>query len=95
MMPGREWLSPLDWISPLKIIEYYVLTPDRGCDEAEKQLYLAVMKGEVRSALNGRELGPEWRNQISHMKFDERPFTLPPDLRLSVEDAKRIWGVPK
>ena len=94
-MPDNEWLSPLDWISPLKIIENYVLTPDRGYDEAAKQLYLAVIRGDVRSQMKGRELGPEWRKQISRMRCDEHPFTLPPDLRLSVEDAERIWPPAK
>jgi hypothetical protein len=94
-MPDNEWLSPLDWISPLKIIENYVLTPGKEYDQAAKELYLAVTSGNVRSALKGLELGPEWRNQISRMNYDDRPFTLPPDLRLSVEDAKRLWPPKK
>ena len=38
-------------------------------------------------------LGPEWLKQIAAMKFDDNPFTLPPDLELSVEDAKRLWPI--
>jgi hypothetical protein len=78
-----------EWIGPRKMVDYYV-DIGQGYDRAEKQLYLAVIKGDVRAKLNGRELGPEWLKQVSLMKY-ERPFTLPPDLRLSVEDAKRIW----
>jgi hypothetical protein len=61
--------------------------------EAERQLYLAVIRGNVKARLKGRELGPEWLKQISKMKFDDNnDFALPPDIELSVEDAKRIWG---
>ena len=28
--------------------------------------------------------------QIAAMKYDD-PFTLPPDLELSVQDAKKLW----
>ena len=94
-MPNNEWLSPLDWISPLKIIENYVLTPGKEYDQAAKELYLAVARGEVRATLKGLILGPEWLKQVESIKYDEHPFTLPPDLRLSVEDAKRIWPPKK
>jgi hypothetical protein len=38
-------------------------------------------------------LGSEWLTQLSKMKFDDNnAFALPPDIELSVEDAKCIWG---
>jgi hypothetical protein len=35
-------------------------------------------------------LGPEWLKQFAAMTYDD-PFTLPPDLELSVQDAKKLW----
>ena len=61
-----------------------------GIGATQKRLYLAVVKGEVRARLKGRVLGPEWLKQIAALKYDD-PFTLPSDLELSVEDAKRLW----
>jgi hypothetical protein len=42
-------------------------------------------------------LGPEWLKQIARIKFDDTgPLALPPDLELSVEDARRRWlGAPE
>jgi hypothetical protein len=66
------------------------LVGGRGCGSCEKRLHLAVINGEVRARLKGRVLGPEWLKQIAAMKYDD-PFTLPPDLELSVQDAKTLW----
>jgi hypothetical protein len=78
------------WLRPMKLREYYVDHAVSDVHGAEKQLYLAVIKGEVRAMLNGRVLGPGWLKQVERLKYDD-PFTLPPDLELSVEDAKRKW----
>ena len=81
-----------EWLRPLKILEY-VEHPFSDMKEAERQLYLAVIRGEVRARSKGIILGPEWLKQISKMKFhDKNPFALPPDIELSVEDVTRIWG---
>ena len=56
-----------------------------GIEACQKRLYLAVKR------LKGLVLGPEWLKQIAAMTYDDNPFTLPPNLELSVEDAKRIW----
>ena len=42
----------------------------------------------MRACLKDRVFGPEWLKQIAAMKYDE-PFTLPPDLELSVQDVKK------
>jgi hypothetical protein len=82
-----------DWLRPSKLREYYIDYCFDSLKEAERQLYLAVVRGDVKARLKGRELGPEWLKQISKMKFDDsNDFALPPDIELSVEDAKRIWG---
>ena len=61
--------------------------------EAEEQLFLSVTKGEVRARSKNRVFGPEWLKQIAQLKVDEaNPFALPPDIELSVEDAKRKWA---
>jgi hypothetical protein len=78
-----------EWTSPRKMMDYYMDQSD-GMETTQKRLYLAVIKGEVRARLKGRVLGPEWLKQIGALKY-AHPFTLPPDLELSVEDAKRIW----
>ena len=83
-MPDTEWTSPR------KMMDYYMDQSD-GIEACQKRLYLAVIKGEVRARLNCIVLGPEWLKQIGAMTYDDNPFTLPPNLELSVEDAKRLW----
>jgi hypothetical protein len=78
------------WLRPMKLREYYVDHVVSDVHEAEKQLYLAVIKGEVRAKSKGIVLGPEWLKQLEKFENDD-PFTLPPDIELSVEDAKRKW----
>ena len=82
-----------EWLRPMKLREYYVDHAFSTVEEADKQLYLAVIRGEVRARWNGIVYGPEWLKQFSRMKFgdDSDPFALPPDLELSVEDAERLW----
>jgi hypothetical protein len=76
----------------MKLREYYVEHAFSTVEEAEKQLYLAVIRGEVRARLKGVIYGPEWLKQISKVKYDDsNPYTLPADFELSVEDARRIW----
>ena len=83
-MPDTEWTSPR------KMMDYYMDQSD-GIEACQKRLYLAVIKGEVRARLKGRVLGPEWLKQIASLTYDDNPFTLPPDLELSVEDARKRW----
>jgi len=79
-----------EWLSPRKLLDYYV--PVSNHEQAERELYMAVITGEIRARLKGIELGPEMRKQIGKLKPEkDDPFGLPPDLELSVEDAKRKW----
>ena len=85
-------MTDSEWLSPRGLLDYYF---DQAVDiqEAEKELYLAVVSGEVRARLKGRVLGPEWLKQVAKLKVEEgNPFALPPDIELSVEDAKQKWG---
>jgi len=51
------------------------------------------MRGEVRTRLKGRVLGPEWLKQISKMTFLEgESFALPGDV---VEDVRRKFGTKR
>jgi hypothetical protein len=61
-------------------------------DDAQERLYLAVIKGEVRARHNGRLLGPKLLKRVEELEQDE-PFTLPPDLELSVKDVRRQWPI--
>ncbi len=82
----------MDWMSPRETRQYYLDRVIADPRQAEKQLYRAVIKREVRARLNGRLLGPEWLKQLERLTVDpDRPFALPPDIELSVEDVKRKW----
>jgi hypothetical protein len=62
--------------------------------QSEKQLYMAVVRGEIRARLKGRLLRPERLEQLGNLVHDpDSRFALPPDLELSVEDVKRNWAV--
>jgi hypothetical protein len=82
------------WLRPLKVREYYVdhAKGIHTVEEAEKRLWLAVMGGSVRACHNGVIYGPEWLKQLAKITFMEgEPFALPPDIELSVEDARRLF----
>jgi hypothetical protein len=82
-----------EWLRPLKLRESYVDGRFADVNEAERQLYFAVIGGKVRARSKGRVFGPEWLAQLSKMKFSaESAYALPPDIELSVEDAERVWG---
>jgi hypothetical protein len=46
----------------------------------------------VRARIDGRVLGPELLKQVEAMEHDD-PFTLPPDLELSLKDVRRKWPI--
>lgn len=82
----------LEWLSPRKVIDYYLDVPE--IHEPEKELYAAVIAGQVRARSRGIVFGPEWLKQIDKLVFDENnPFALPPDIELSVEDVERKWNL--
>ena len=79
------------WLSPRKVLDYHVVRRLEDVAEAERQLYLAVVRGDVRVRLNGKVLGPEWLKQLCRMKISgTSPFALPPEIELAAEDAPRI-----
>ena len=52
------------WLSPQKMLDYHIVRHFGDVAEAERQLYLAVVRGDVRARLNGKILGPEWLKQL-------------------------------
>ena len=59
------------WLSPQKMLDYHIVRRFGDVAEAERQLYLAVVRGDVRARLNGKILGPEWLKQLCRMKISE------------------------
>src|SRR6476646_8351456 len=57
------------WLSPQKMLDYHIVRRFGDVAEAERQLYLAVVRGDVRARLNGKILGPEWLKQLCRMKI--------------------------
>jgi hypothetical protein len=85
------------WLRPSKLREYYVDPYVRGVRDAEYQLYWAVVEGNVRARLNGRLLTSKETHALRDKRWSDAEddiYALPPDIELSVEDAKRIWVQP-
>jgi hypothetical protein len=80
------------WVSPTKLRQYHMDHIVKDAEEAEKQLYFAVIGGEVRARSQGKLFGPKLLQQMARMKFhDDNLFALPPDIQLSVEGARQKW----
>ena len=56
--------------------------------EAEKDLRISVITGEVRARFQGETVGPEVRGQIARTY----PEALPQDIEISIEDAERVYS---
>ena len=76
------------WLPALHLRQWHVDKHFKRPNEAEKQLYLAVVQGKVRARLNGIVFGPAWLKQLSN----GNAASVPPDIELSVDDVRRIWG---
>ena len=78
------------WLPPQKMLDYHIVRRFGDVAEAERQLYLAVVRGDARARLNGKILGPEWLKQLCRMKISEASsFALPRNIQLAAEDAPR------
>jgi hypothetical protein len=76
----------------MKLREYYVDQFVSNVRDAEHQLYWAVVEGNIRARHSGRLLTPEEAYALREKRWSPVDlYALPPDLELSVEDAKRIW----
>jgi len=85
-------MSKYEWHSPRKILENYVYSAFSDFAEAEKDLHIAVITGEVRARFQGETVGPDLRGQIARTVYEDgNPAALPPDIEISVKDAERFW----
>ena len=85
-------MANYEWLSPRKILETYVQPAFSDFAEAEKELRIAVISGQVRARYRGETIGPEIRAQIARSVYDSKnPAALPPDIEILVEDAERVW----
>jgi hypothetical protein len=85
-----------EWLSPRKLTDYYLEWAEPPIADIEKELYRAVINGEVRSRSKGIVHGPEWLKQIDKRIFNpDNRYALPPDIGISVSDAKRKWNIRK
>lgn len=81
------------WLRPFKLLEHYTDPHFGDMETAERQLYSAVTRGEVRIRHNGKPLALERLKQFLQTRPDDRsPFELPPDIELSTEDVERVLG---
>jgi hypothetical protein len=82
------------WLSPMKLREYYVNQFVPNVRDAEYQLFWAVVNGDIRARHSRRLLTPEEAYALckkSWSSVEGDIYALPPDLELSVEDAEHIW----
>jgi hypothetical protein len=93
-MMDRGMTNHAEWLSPRKLQEYYVDRVLHDIQEAKKQLFFAVTKGEIRARCQGTILDHRW---FEHLAVDDDdPHALPPDVELSVDDARQKWpGAPR
>ena len=87
---AAERYSEYGWLPPWKLREHYVEPVAIDAHDAQTRLYLAVVTGQVRARFEGRTLNLK---QIALMS-DIKGLRLPPDIELSVVDARRKWGRP-
>jgi hypothetical protein len=85
-------MAKYEWLSPRKILENYVYPAFSDFAEAEKDLSIAVITGEVRARYQGEIISSQMRAQIARSVYDpQSPAALPPDIEISVEDAEKVW----
>ena len=84
-------MADSEWFSPRKIFDYY-MPGFSDPAEAEKDLRIAVITGQVRARVQGDIIGPDMRGKIARTVYDNNPEALPPDIELSVEHAKRVYS---
>ena len=80
------------WLRAGKVIEYYI---DGGpwansYQDAEYQLYNAVMDGEIRAQIDGKPF-TDFAELRKKRWSPDSLYALPFDLALNLEDVQRIW----
>ena len=81
------------WLRASKALEHHVSGGPwaNSWEDAEYQLYMAVVDGEVRSRVDLKEL--EDPSILIGQKFhDTNPYCLPFDLEVNLDDVYRVWN---
>jgi hypothetical protein len=87
--------TPPNWVSPRELCEYYIEHVVQSKDDAEYQLYVAVTDGLIRAKHNDRILTREEAAALGDSPWSNAEgdfYALPPDLEVSVDDAKNLFG---
>ena len=84
------------WLRSGKVLDYYI---DGGpwaatFQDAEYQIYNAVMDGEIRARIDGKPFD-DFQELRKKKWSDSSLYALPFDLELNLEDVERIWDWSK
>jgi hypothetical protein len=82
-----------EWAHPVKLRENYPDYLVSAKDDPEYQIYRAVLDGAIRVRHNGRILTKQEAGALGEKRWSDAEgdyYALPPDIELSVEDAKRV-----
>jgi hypothetical protein len=83
------------WLSPRKMIDYYVGYLVPPTEDAEFHLYQAVIDGTVRVRCAGQLLTKAETAAFANKRWSPREgdfYALPPDIGISVSDVERVLG---
>lgn len=80
-----------EWLRPMKLRENYADYLVSAKDDPEYQIYRAVLDGAIRARHNGRILTKQETSALGEKRWSNTEGDyFPPDIELSVEDAKRV-----
>ena len=78
------------WLPPQKMLDYHIVRRFGDVAEAERQLYLAVVRGDVRARLNGKMAGVA---QASLHDENLRSLLVHPAARYRIGSGGRTAGL--
>jgi hypothetical protein len=85
----RRQVTDYRWVSPRKLLASHINHIVEDVEVAEKQVYFAVISGEVANARShGKLFGLNRSNGADEVRR-RYPFVLPPDIKMSVDDERR------
>ena len=63
-------------------------------EDTQQAVHQALVEGKIRAKLNWRLLTRAESTALTDTRWGDvdNPYALPSDLKLSVEDAERIWA---
>lgn len=94
-MSRYRWLRPLKCIETMETFEG---TKDNTFEENEKLLFARVSNGDIRSMLNDEIVLNAhiavFLQTYAKANPDQNAFVLPPDLRISYDDLRKVFDRP-